>query len=290
MRNINLRETTNNNPLEFHGRISKYKGHVLSKTLGFYIRPLTVKDCAAMADLSESIYDNLKEGQECFIHKHDRKYYREIMEKENSDVNFVGAFIGHQLIAMSNFRMVDNYADLQEEFPNHKLNIFSKERKLGDVSVAVLGSDSVHPKFRGNHLNQIMVLYRQNMARHMGATDVVSIIDRKNVWNMTPYFENGFNMFSSGIDPADNGKIALMHRPLKDKVERITGEQEVRHFENFNQIDKMFYMDRIGVGYDKENQRIIFARTDYYAKMKKSNGMTNINLMMMRNSRNAPSL
>ncbi|MDD4555877.1 MAG: hypothetical protein PHE89_00925 [Alphaproteobacteria bacterium] len=283
-----LKERARSNAMEISGQISKYKGRSLSKKLSFYLRPLTMKDCSAMEDLSMCIYDNLKEGQECFIHKHDRKYYREIMTQENSDTKFVGVFIGHQLIAMSNFKMVETYASLQEEFPNHKLNIFSKDRRLGEVKVAVLGSDSVHPKFRGNHLNKTMIDYRQKLAGHLGATDVVSIIDRKNVWNMTPYFENEFNMFSSGIDPADNGKIALMHRPLRDNVVRAEGEVETSHFENFNQIDKMFYMNRIGVGYDKESKKIMFARTDYYDKMSARNN--NVNLMLMRNTRNGAGL
>ena len=289
MDNNLLRYDVNEEGLVCQGRISKYKGEKLSKNLSFFMRPLTLKDCSQMEDLSVCIYDNLKEGQECFIHRHDRKYYREIMGETNSDTQFVGVFIGHQLIAMSNFKMVQNYTALQEEFPNHNLNIFSKERKLGQVKVAVLGSDSVHPKFRGNNLNKIMVQYRKALAEHLGATDTVSIIDRSNIWNMRPYFENGFNMFGASIDPADNGKIALLHRPMKENIQIQKGDEETAHFQNFNQIDKMFYMKRIGIGYDDENQRIIFAKTNYYDNMKNLEN-DNSKILMMRNMRNVASL
>lgn len=257
-----------NGSVVYHGEISKSKGEFLEKKRSFHIRPLTEKNCSAMEDLSVCIYDNLEKGQECFIHRHDRKYYKEIFANPDCDVKFVGVFLGRELIAMSNLKLVDTYENLQEEFPNHKLKIFSKDRNIDEVKVAVLGSDSVHPKYRGNSLNQTMIEYRIEHAQQHGATDVVSIIDRKNVWNMTPYFENGFHMFGSSVDPADDGKIALMHRPLKETVEKVS-EPHKAHFENFSQIDKMFHMKRVGVGYDKEQQRIVFAQTDYYDNLKK---------------------
>ncbi len=292
MEDNSVRYDVHEEELGCQGRISKYKGEKLSKKYGFHIRPLNQKDCSQMEDLSVCIYDNLKEGQECFIHKHDRKYYREIMEQKESDTRFVGVFIGHHLIAMSNIKMTESYSDLQEEFPNHKLQLFSPERKLEQTKVAVLGSDSVHPDFRGNHLNKVMVEYRQKLSQLLGATDVVSIIDRSNVWNMKPYFDNGFHMFGASVDPADNGKIALLHKPLSEKVEVEENSVETAHFENFNQIDRMFYMKRIGVGYDSENKRIIFARTDYYDNMKnlKNPEISNSKLLMMRNAKNVASL
>lgn len=277
--NIKKYTLSNGYPV-YQGRIFKYKGNLLDKGRSFYIKPLTVKDCAAMEDLSVCIYENLKEGQECFIHKHDRDYYRNILADENSDVKYVGVFAGRELIAMSYFRIAGNDADLKQEMPGHKLDIFSAKRDVKDIKVAAFGSDSVHPDYRGNSLNKIMIEYRMNFSEKLGATDWVSIIDRKNVWNMNPYFGNGFNMFASSIDPADNGEIALMHKPVKEKVEYKDNNFEFMHFANQNTIDKMFYMKRIGIDYDAKMQKIVFAKTDYYANLKKNRGNEVNNVMM----------
>lgn len=271
----------------YNGRISKYKGIKLDGGVSFYVRPLTIKDCSAMEDLSVCIYDNLKEGQECFIHQHDRSYYRDVLSKEDSNITYIGAFVGRQLVAMSFVRMIDNEKELQEELPNHKMNFFSEDRRenLGNIKVAAFGSDSVHPKYRGNQLNTVMVGCRMDLAKQMGATDWVSIIDRKNVWNMSPYFSHGFAMFGAGVDPADNGQIALLHRPVREKV-LISERAEKSHFNNTNTIDEMLYRNRIGVGFNKGTQEILFAQTDYYASLRKTRNNTNTISMMTRKREN----
>lgn len=278
---INMYSFSNGSPV-YSGKISKHNGKSLEKPRSFFIRPLNIKDCSQMEDLSVRIYENLKEGQECFIHKHDREYYRDLLQSdENENVKYVGAFIGKQLVAMSYFRLIDNDKDLQSELPSHRLDLFSENRNLGEVNIAAFGSDSVHPDYRGNRLNTLMVEYRMQFAKMLGATDYVSIIDRNNVWNMNPYFANGFNMFSSSIDPADNGKIALMHRPAEGNVVLNDNEQEYMNYQKFSTIDKMFYMKRIGVAYDKESDSIVFAKTDYYSDLKKQNQMPKNNILMM---------
>ena len=57
--------------------------------------------------------------------------------------------------------------------------------------VASFGADSVLPEYRGNALNSVMVNYRLKLAEQMGCTDCTSIVDRKNKWNMAPYFLGG---------------------------------------------------------------------------------------------------
>lgn len=270
----------------YSGKISKYKGEMLEGGISFYVRPLGVKDCCAMEDLSVCIYDNLKEGQECFIHKHDRNYYRDILSDEEAKVNYLGVFVGRHLVAMSFVRMIDNEKELQEELPNHKMNFFSQERKseFGDVKIAAFGSDSVHPKYRGNQLNTVMVECRMNVSKQMGATDWVSIIDRKNVWNMSPYFSKGFSMFAAGVDPIDSGSIALLHRPVMERV-TLGREFEKIHYENMNTIDKILYMNKVGVGYNKKTQEILFAPTDYYSNLRKQ--PNNMKEMTMKGKRYA---
>lgn len=285
--NINRYSFSNGSPV-YSGKLSKYKGKTLDKPRSFFIRPLTIKDCAAMGDLSTCIYDNLEAGQECFIHKHDKSYYRDLFKNGNSEnVKYVGVFVGRELVAMSYFRMIDNDKDLQSELPNHRLNIFSSDRGVGNVVVAAFGSDSVHPKYRGNRLNTLMVEYRTSYAEMLGATDFVSIIDRKNVWNMNPYFHNNFNMFASSIDPADNGKIALMHRPAKEEIFYNDNNDERANFANFNTIDKMLHMKRIGIAYEKETSSIVFAKTDYYADMRASQTRNISMAYMIRGRKNA---
>lgn len=288
MNNGNSNGNTLNGSTLYNGRISKYKGIKLDGGVSFYVRPLTIKDSSAMEDLSVCIYDNLKEGQECFIHQHDRSYYRNVLSSEDSNVTYIGAFVGRQLVAMSFVRMIDNEQELQEELPNHKMNFFSEDRRenFGDIKVAAFGSDSVHPKYRGNQLNTIMVGCRMELAKQMGATDWVSIIDRKNVWNMSPYFSHGFAMFGAGVDPADNGKIALLHRPVREKVS-IGERVEKSHFNNMNTIDEMLYRNKVGVGFNKATQEILFAQTDYYANLRKNRNNTNIIGIITRKRTNA---
>lgn len=243
------------------GSIRKFKSEKLEKPMHFYIRPLKREDSHAMADLSFCIYENLREGQECFIHKHDKKYYQTVFDDAN--IQYVGAFIGKSLIGMGRICLIETEAELAAELPGHNLDF--KDRKI-----AAFGDESVHPDFRGNNLNTHMVDYRMDLAKSLGVDDCVSIIDRKNVWNMSPFFSNGFSMFGSAIDPADNGKISLMHRALDRPVEINANNFEIMRFDELGQVDRILNSGKVGVKYMPESQSLVFVETSHYKNMRRN--------------------
>lgn len=266
--NINLYNV--NGSVVLTGKIAKRNQRLVDKPINFYMRPLNVKDAHAMMNLSACIYEHLGAGQECFIHKHDKKYYKQVFENQN--ITYIGVFVGKNLIAMSYFLDVKNATELQQELPNHNLD-FGKTSRLEKVmmqnaKIASLGADSVLPEFRGNNLNYYMIKYRVALAKELHFTDCVSIIDRKNIWNMTPYFGNSFSMFSGTIDPADNGKIALMHRPLLDRVVFSKQLLEGVDFKDLGQIDNLLNNGYAGIEFEKSSNQVIFAKTDYYQNLK----------------------
>lgn len=223
----------------------------------YHIRKLSMQDIPAMVELSSCIYQSLGEGQECFIHQHDRAYYEQMMK--NPRMHFVGAFNGRQLIAMSYVRIVRSRKELFEEFPT-KNNAF-----LGkDFQVACLGADSVHPLYRGNKINENMIRFRMKLAELLGVSDFVSIIDRKNVWNMRPYFSNDFAMMGADVDPSDGGDIALMHRRLSAKKLSCEDNYIEIPVNDYRRLNQMFANGHIATGYNSENHALRLVRSDDY--------------------------
>ena len=110
-------------------------------------------------------------------------------------------------------------------------------------------------------MNQIMISYRLKLAETLGCTDAASIVDRNNHWNMPPYFNNGFNMFATGIDPEDGGKIALMHHHINAPKTHILSNGISIPYNSFGIIDNLIEKGFIGTGYNKENASITFMPT-----------------------------
>lgn len=223
----------------------------------YHIRKLSMQDISAMVELSSCIYRSLGEGQECFIHQHDRDYYEQMMK--NPRMHFVGAFNGRQLIAMSYVRIVRSRKELFEEFPTQNTAFLGK-----DFQVACLGADSVHPSYRGNKINENMIRYRMKQAELQGVFDCVSIIDRKNVWNMRPYFANDFAMMGADVDPSDGGDIALMHRRLRAKNLSRGNNYTKVSVSDYRRLNQMFACGYIATGYNSEDHALQLVRSDDY--------------------------
>lgn len=248
---------TRGNRVLAYDAINKINHHPVEEPRFYHIRKLSVQDISAMVELSSCIYRSLGEGQECFIHQHDRSYYEQMMK--NPRMHFVGAFNGRQLIAMSYVRVVRSRKELFEEFPTRNNAFLGK-----DIQVACLGADSVHPSYRGNKINENMIRYRLKQVELLGISDSVSIIDRKNVWNMRPYFSNDFAMMGADIDPSDGGDIALMHRRLgKAGISRENGFTEVP-VNDYRRLNQMFATGHIATGYNSDSQALLLVRCDDY--------------------------
>lgn len=63
----NLQRYVLNNKLVWKGRLSKINGVLQKNAPMFIIRPLNKNDAEAMENLSATIYQNLGDGEECFI-------------------------------------------------------------------------------------------------------------------------------------------------------------------------------------------------------------------------------
>ncbi len=249
-----LKKYTLNNQPVWRGRLAKYKGCKPKFGVAFTIRPLNRNDVEAMSDLSVEIYDNLRRGEECFIHKHNKDYYRDIFD--DKDIRYIGIYVGSRLVGMSYLRVCRTEQMVGEELPNSPVNLFERE---GVTKVAALGGDCVLPAFRGNALNRIMIAYRLEMAQGLECTDAVSIVDRNNHWNMPPYFENDFRMFATAIDLADGGKIALMHCDMAHMEPEHRKYGIKVPYQCFDVIDTMLQKGFVGFGYNKETSCVLFA-------------------------------
>ena len=248
----------------WQGELSKIEGKRLDKSVHFYIRPLSVANAEQMGNLSENIYNNLSDGQECFIHKHTKEYYYDVFK--NPNIRYIGVFVGSELVGMSYLKVCQSREELEEELPNSSYDFFDNKNN-NTAKVASFGADSVLPSFRGNSLNAIMINYRMELASQLECTDCTSIVDRNNRWNMTPYFANRFNLFSTAVDPSDGGKISLLHKPMgKTTVLSNAKTRITLPYNRFELIDKMIESGFIGVEFDKTNANVTFARSSYYTE------------------------
>lgn len=260
---IEIKSYQVNNEMVWKGQLTKINGQYQDKPIHFYIRPLNINDAEAMGNLSESIYNNLRSGEECFIHKHSKEYYFHVFQ--NPQFHYIGVFVGKNLIGMSYLKVCENNQELQEELPNAEYSFFSDTRNRGNNRVASLGADSVLPAYRGNALNTIMIEYRLQLAKQLGCTDCTSIVDRSNLWNMGPYFTCRFNLFQTSIDPSDGGSISLLHKPIeKNTVLSCFKTRISLPYDRFELIDSMIKKGFIGVEFNREKKEVIFAHSSYY--------------------------
>ncbi len=246
----------------WRGHLNKINGHSLTAPASFVIRPLGHKDAAAMGELSADIYRHLNRGEECFIHHHDQSYYNRITDNQN--IVYIGVFRGDQLIAMSNLTLCRTRQEFATEIPASPIDFF---KRRNNAFIAALGADCVRPQYRGNELNAIMISCRIQMAKDMGCTDAAAIIDRRNHWNMPPYFSNNFNMFASGIDPSDGGAISLLHHDLFDNQPPKTPHSGISiPYQRFDIIDRLLAKGFIGKSYNRDNASITFIPSANYSR------------------------
>lgn len=234
------------------GYLTKRNGQSQSVPQKFVIRPLTPDNIAEMGTLSAAIYQALKQDESCYIHKHEPAYYHQIFANKN--MHYIGVFVDSRLIGMSYLNLCHTQQQFSDEIPGSPVHFFEPGKK---TPVATFGADCVHPEFRGNALNQLMIAYRIELAKHLSCHYAASIIDRNNHWNMTPYFNNNFKMYATSIDPSDGGKIALMSHALKseDPPKPVLGISVPYH--RFETIDKLLALGFVGRMYDKQKESIV---------------------------------
>lgn len=257
----NIKKYQVNDEMVWMGDLSKIDGKIQSKPIRFVIRPLNINDAEQMGELSQNIYSHLRTGEECFIHKHSKEYYYDVFK--NPNIHYIGVFVGKHLVGMSYLKICQTSEELQEELPNSNYDFFKNDPE--NVKIASFGADCVLPEFRGNSLNATMIDYRFNLASRLNCTDCTSIVDRNNRWNMTPYFANRFNLFSTAIDPSDGGKISLLHKPMgRDSVLSNVKTRITLPYNRFELIDNLISKGYIGVEFNKTDANVTFAHSSFY--------------------------
>ena len=257
-----LRTYTLNGQTVWQGQLNKINGQHLPQPTGYIIRPLHRGDASSMGELSADIYRHLNPGEECFIHQHQQSYYHSVFD--NPDIHYIGIFKSNRLIGMSSLKLCRSQEDFAAEIPGSPINFSARRNSL----VAALGADCVLPEYRGNSLNKIMISCRLQMAKASGCTDAASIIDRHNHWNMPPYFGNGFNMYATGVDPEDGGKIALMHHSINNPSSSLNRQPgiSVPH-DRFNLIDTLISKGYAGRNYNPSDGKITFTPAPEYQSL-----------------------
>ena len=256
-----------NGEMVWTGHFNKIKGVIQEKPVPFRICPLNINNAEIMGNFSHTIYENLRLGEECFIHKHTKEYYYQIFQ--NTNVKYIGVFVGEKLIGMSSLTICHNREELEEELPNSSYNFFREDRNNNQTKIASFGADSVLPEYRGNKLNIIMINYRMEEAKRQGCTDCTSIVDRNNRWNMTPYFTCRFNLFETAIDPSDGGEISLLHRPIAQNTVLSCIKTRVSiPYDRLELIDNMIQKGFIGIEFNSKTADVTFAHSAYYNQKK----------------------
>ena len=233
------------------GRLPKINAKIQGEHY-FVIRPLSSADVHKMQNLSREIYAYLNEDEKCYIHQHDGRYFTSVFNQR--DMVYIGVFHALKLIGMSYIRVCRDKKDFVDEIPTALAPKITQYRP-----VAAFGGDCVHPEYRGNGLNRLMINYRMYLAKKQGCYETYSIIDRHNHWNMRPYFENDFCMFDSGIDPSDNGQIALMRHITGQRLDTKNWNESAL-FHQFDQIDHFLRKGYVACGYNTQNRHLIFSR------------------------------
>ena len=220
---------------------------------GLLIRNLSEEHIDLMGDFSQKIYSTLRDNEKTFIHHHNRDYYKKSLQQGNK---YLWIFDGNKLVGMSNIIICNNKESFDEEVPWSPRNFFEENEK---TKIAVFWADSVLPEYRGRGLNKYMVDCRVELAKTLWCNIAASIVDRHNIKNFSPYFKNGFPMYGAGIDPSDNGDIALMFRNIDEKT---IDAQNVKALDygDFSNIDQTLNQWYQGIHYDRETGLITFVK------------------------------
>lgn len=222
----------------------------------YQIRHLQENDILAITTLHKIILDNLKPGQECFIHKKSSDDFRKMIQ--NPQHLFIGAFCGENLIAYASANFV-NQRTIDNVLPNFALDYEADK-------IAVLEQASVNPAYRGNNLASIMNALRQKIAyQEHGRRYAVTMVDIKNFYSYRNGFRNGMCITQAAIDPDDGGHIIYMSKEIgketRFNISHIPQElsYEEMDIDNVSALIEQGYVAR---GYDDSRRKVIFNKTN----------------------------
>ncbi len=129
-------------------------GRLIKNNEPYTIKHIQPEEVFEVHNLHKIILENLKPGQECFIHHKKASDFLQIVENPNQ--LFIGAFVGDKLVGYSTANFV-NDDNINEVLPNFALDYDPNK-------IAVLEQAAVNPEYRGNNLASIMNSVRQKVA------------------------------------------------------------------------------------------------------------------------------
>lgn len=229
----------------------------------YIIRRLGERDIFAITGLHKIILDNLRPGQECFIHRKKASDFMRILE--NPDQLFIGAFCGDELIgyALANFINRDN---VEEVLPDFALDYEADK-------IAVLEQASVNPAYRGNNLASAMNALRQKIAyQEYNRRYAVIMVDIKNFYSYRNGFRNGMCITQAAVDPADGGHVVYMAKEIGREARFDISHipQELSYAEmDIAKVNGLIEQGYVARGYDDVRQKVLFGKTnDFKYKMR----------------------
>lgn len=228
----------------------------------FAIRQIGEEDLFQLISLHKTIINNLKPGQECFIHKKSADEFVKIIESK--DKLAIGTFVGKKLIGYSLANFVSDKT-IDKVLPNFDTNIDPNK-------IVVLEQASVDPEYRGNNIASIMNACRQKIARQeYGKECAVTMVDIKNYFSYRNGFKNGMAISQATVDPDDGGHIVYLVKDFNNEF--VTSKKDGFNISAKNMtievVNTMVENGYVGVGFDDVKNRVIFEKLENNLEYKK---------------------
>lgn len=222
----------------------------------YIVRRLNEKDIFAVTGLHQIILDNLRPGQECFIHRKKTSDFMRILENPNQ--LFIGAFCGEELMGYASANFI-NHDNFDEVLPGFALD-YEPDK------IAVLEQASVNPAYRGNNLASAMNALRQKIAyREYGRRYAVTMVDIKNFYSYRNGFRNGMCITQAAVDPADGGHVVYMAKEIgretRFNISHIPQELSYAEMDIAN-VSALVEQGYVARGYDDARRKVLFGKTN----------------------------
>lgn len=241
-------------------------GRLIKNNQSYIIRHIRPEDVFDVYNLHKVILQNLKPGQECFIHHKKASDFRRMVD--NSNQLFIGAFVDKKLVAYASANYV-NHSNINEVLPNFDLD-YEPNR------IAVLEQASVSPEYRGNNLASIMNSVRQKVSyQTYGKKYAVTMVDIKNFYSYRNGFRNGMCITQATTDPDDGGHVIYMAKEIgkEPNFNIIQLPKELSYEEmDIGNVGALIEQGYVARGYDDCRQKVLFAKTnDFKYKSRSDN-------------------
>lgn len=156
------------------------------------IKLCTLEDVDSVYELQNIIIDYFKEEEKGYFLPFDKKEYERIIENPKTDGEIYGVFFNHQMIAWGFLSVSNRMEELKKQIPEI------------DGRCADLDGIIVHPEYRGNHLQEILMKHLENRAKELGIKYLVAEITYDNKYSLENTLKLGYSIKTSYIK---DGKI-----------------------------------------------------------------------------------